>query len=65
MTNGITVLSVRMNWIKGWISWVSPLAKAMLGKQVGDTMHVQSPGGEEAYEVVDVRYVNVENSAKT
>lgn len=50
---------------KGWISWISPLAKAMLGKQVGDTIHVQSPGGEEAFEVVEVRYVDIENSAKT
>ncbi len=42
----------------GWISWISPLAKAMLGKQVGDTILVQSPSGEQAYEVVDVSYVS-------
>ena len=40
----------------GWISWISPLAKAMLGKQVGDTVRVQSPSGEQAYEVIDVSY---------
>ena len=42
----------------GWISWISPLAKAMLGKQIGDTIRVQAPSGEEAYEVVEVSYVN-------
>ena len=42
----------------GWISWISPLAKAMLGKQVGDTIRVQSPSGEQAFEVVDVSYIN-------
>ena len=41
---------------KGYISWISPLARAMLGKQVGDVVNVQSPGGEERYEIVDIRY---------
>lgn len=41
---------------KGWISWVSPLAKAMLGKQVGDIVRVQTPKGEEEYEVQDIAY---------
>lgn len=41
---------------KGWISWVSPLAKAMLGKQIGDVVRVQTPGGEENYEVQEISY---------
>jgi transcription elongation factor GreB len=41
---------------KGWISWVSPLAKAMLGKQIGDVIRVQMPKGVERYEVIDVSY---------
>lgn len=41
---------------KGWISWVSPLARAMLGKQVGDSVRVQAPGGEESYEIIAVNY---------
>lgn len=40
----------------GYISWVSPLAKAMLGKQIGDTIRVQTPKGVERYEVIDIRY---------
>jgi len=40
----------------GYISWVSPLAKAMLGKGEGDTVRVQTPGGEEEYEVLGVSY---------
>ena len=47
----------------GWISWISPLAKAMLGKQVGDTIRVQSPSGEQAYEVIDVSYSSPESKA--
>lgn len=42
---------------KGYISWVSPLAKSMLGKAVGDTVRATTPKGEERFEVIDVRYV--------
>jgi transcription elongation factor GreB len=41
---------------KGYISWVSPLAKAMLGKQIGDNVRVNTPAGEEDYEILDVQY---------
>ncbi|MEI2635559.1 MAG: transcription elongation factor GreB [Methylotenera sp.] len=41
---------------QGYISWVSPLAKAMLGKGLGDTVRVQMPKGEEEFEVIDIRY---------
>ena len=41
---------------KGWISWVSPLAKAMLGKGFGDAVKVITPKGEEVFEVVDISY---------
>ena len=41
---------------QGWISWVSPLAKAMLGKGLGDTVKVNTPASEETFEVVDIRY---------
>jgi transcription elongation factor GreB len=40
----------------GHISWVSPLAKAMLGKGEGDTVRVVTPGGEEEYEINSIRY---------
>ena len=45
---------------KGFISWVSPLAKAMLGKSLGDTVRVVTPKGEELFEVVDIRYTLAE-----
>lgn len=41
---------------KGYISWISPLAKAMLGKSVGDTVRVVTPKGEEEFEVIDIHY---------
>lgn len=47
---------------KGYISWVSPLAKAMLGKGLGDVVKVITPKGEEQFEVVDIRYSAAETS---
>ncbi|MFN3544347.1 MAG: transcription elongation factor GreA [Thiobacillus sp.] len=41
----------------GKISVSSPIARALIGKYVGDTVDVQAPGGVRHYEVLDVRYV--------
>ena len=41
---------------KGYISWVSPLAKVLLGKGLGDTVKVITPSGEGEFEVIDIRY---------
>lgn len=41
---------------QGFISWVSPLAKAMLGKGLGDTVRLMTPKGDEMFEVIDIRY---------
>lgn len=41
---------------KGYISWVSPMAKALLGKAAGDVVLLHTPGGVDEYEVVDIAY---------
>ncbi|QWT46087.1 transcription elongation factor GreA [Azospira inquinata] len=41
---------------KGKISYVSPLARAVIGKYAGDLVQVQTPGGIREYEILDVRY---------
>jgi transcription elongation factor GreB len=43
----------------GYISWVSPLAKAMMGKAIGDVVKVATPAGEHEYEIIDVRYTPI------
>jgi len=40
----------------GKISVSSPIARALIGKYVGDTVDVQAPGGVRQYEVLDVQY---------
>ena len=41
----------------GKISVSSPIARALIGKQAGDVIDFQAPGGAREYEVLDVRYV--------
>ncbi len=40
----------------GLISMSSPIARALIGKEVGDIAEVQAPGGVKSYEVMAVRY---------
>lgn len=42
---------------EGLINISSPIARALIGKEEGDTAEVQAPGGVRRYEVVAVRYV--------
>ncbi len=44
------------NASEGRISWISPLARALLKSRVGDAVRVQSPSGLREIEVADVRY---------
>ncbi len=41
----------------GLISISSPIARALIGKEVGDVAEVQAPGGVRHYEIIDVRYL--------
>ena len=40
----------------GKVSWMSPLAKAMMGARVGDTVKWRRPAGEVELEVQEIRY---------
>ncbi|MCR5882667.1 transcription elongation factor GreA [Rhizobacter sp. J219] len=42
---------------QGRISISSPIARALIGKDVGAVADVQAPGGVKSYEIVDVRYI--------
>jgi transcription elongation factor GreA len=41
---------------QGKISITSPVARAIVGKEIGDEVRVQTPGGVRNYEVSDVRW---------
>jgi transcription elongation factor GreB len=40
----------------GRVSWVSPIAKALLKAREGDTVTLRSPAGEEQLEILEVSY---------
>ena len=40
----------------GRLSISSPLAKALIGKTIGDTISVPAPGGDRGYEILGVKF---------
>jgi len=42
--------------LQGEVSWVSPIARALLKSRVGDEVSLMTPGGLETLEVVEVNY---------
>jgi len=42
---------------RGYISWVSPMARALIKAREGDTVTLQTPGGPEELDIALVRYV--------
>jgi transcription elongation factor GreB len=42
--------------LAGEVSWISPVARALLKARVGDTVRLVTPAGVEAIDVVEVRY---------
>jgi transcription elongation factor GreB len=39
---------------RGWVSWLSPIAKVLLNARRGQRLHFKCPSGEELLEVVDI-----------
>ena len=41
---------------RGLLNIKSPLARALIGKEEGDSVEVRTPGGDKAYEIVSIDY---------
>lgn len=41
----------------GLLSYTSPIARALIGKEVGDIAAVRTPGGDRSYEIAKVQYI--------
>lgn len=41
----------------GKVALTAPIARAMMGKKVGDSIEVKTPKGEKAYEILEVKFV--------
>ncbi|HMA30720.1 MAG TPA: transcription elongation factor GreB [Casimicrobiaceae bacterium] len=45
---------------RGYISWISPMARALLKAREGDSVTLKTPGGVEELDVLAVRYVGLD-----
>jgi transcription elongation factor GreB len=41
---------------KGLMSWISPIARALLKAQEGDMVEVRTPSGKDRIEIIEIRY---------
>ena len=61
-TNTITILGIdEADSLNGQVSWVSPIAQALLKAHVGDLVKLQTPKGLIEIEVLKVTYPSSEN----
>src|SRR4051812_6145079 len=44
---------------KNYVSWISPVARALIKAREGDTVTLRTPGGDEQIEIVEVRYEEI------
>jgi transcription elongation factor GreB len=43
-----------VDFAKGWVSWASPIARALMQARVGDRVALETPAGERVLEVVAI-----------
>jgi transcription elongation factor GreB len=56
-TKQLTILGAdEVDPARGHVSWISPIAKALIKAREGDTVVLHSPAGEEQVEILEVRY---------
>lgn len=55
--NTVTIVGVdEVDPQRGRVSWVSPIARALLKAREGDVVQLRTPAGPEAIEVIEIRY---------
>lgn len=55
--NQVTIVGVdEVDPARGYVSWISPIAAALLKAHVGDRVTLHTPVGQETLEVLDVTY---------
>ena len=53
----ITIVGVdEVDPARGHVSWISPIAKALIKAREGDRVMLQTPAGKETIEIMEVRY---------
>jgi transcription elongation factor GreB len=53
----VTIVGVdEVDLDRGHVSWISPIARALLKARIGDTVTLHTPAGPEQIDVLDVQY---------
>lgn len=53
----ITIVGIdEVDLDRGRVSWISPIARALLKARIGDTVALQTPAGVEQIDILDVHY---------
>ncbi len=47
------------NLPQNYVSWISPIARALIKAREGDTVSLRTPGGDEELEILEVRYEQI------
>jgi transcription elongation factor GreB len=56
-THEVTIVGVdEVNLDEGHVSWISPIARALLKAKIGDQVTLHTPAGPQAIDVLDVSY---------
>ncbi len=59
--NTITIVGIdELDLKRGHITWISPLARALMKAREGDTVVLRAPGGVEELEIIEVKYCAIE-----
>ncbi len=53
----VTIVGVdEADMAQGQVSWISPIARALMKSQVGDTVELRTPNGAQTLEIIEIRY---------
>jgi len=53
----VTIVGIdEVDAAQGYVSWISPIARALLKARVGDSVVLRTPAGEEKLDILEVRY---------
>jgi transcription elongation factor GreB len=53
----VTIVGVdEVDLERGYVSWISPVARALLKAKIGDTVALHTPAGVQQIDILDVRY---------
>ncbi|MGE3624638.1 MAG: GreA/GreB family elongation factor, partial [Bdellovibrionales bacterium] len=55
----VTIVGIdEANMAENKISWLSPVARALMKARPGDEVELKTPSGKDVIEVLEVRYIN-------